>query len=141
MNKRIECWRCGTAVKSSQLPLTRLEQCLHCHADLYVCRLCRSWNPRYTSKCSHDHAEPPLERERANFCQFFRPAAAASQNARPTAGDAALTDLEALFGDSQEQTGAEKDSGSMTETERARQALDALFGGKRENDKPDSGSG
>ncbi len=137
MKKRIECWRCGTAVKSDQLPITRLEQCLHCHADLHVCRLCRSWNPRYTSKCSHDHAEPPLDRERANFCQYFRPAAGAFRSAGTPAGESARTGLEALFGESPEEHAADTSADSMTETERARQALDALFGG----DKGDDASG
>jgi hypothetical protein len=128
MKRNIECWRCGTAVKPEQLPINRLEQCLHCHADLHVCRLCRSWDPRYTSKCSHDHAEPPLDRERANFCQYFRPAAGAFRHAGAPAGDAARTDLEALFGNSQEQAGADAAADEITETERARRALDDLFG-------------
>jgi hypothetical protein len=134
MKQRIECWRCGTAVKSNQLPITRLEQCLHCHADLHVCRLCRSWNPRYTSKCSHDHAEPPLDRERANFCQYFRPAQSAFRNAGAPASETARTDLEALFGNSEEQAGTETATDNITETERARRALDDLFGGDKGND-------
>jgi hypothetical protein len=138
MKKRIECWRCGTAVKADQLPLSRLEQCLHCHADLYVCRLCRSWNPRYTSKCSHDHAEPPLDRERANFCQYFRPAAGAFRTAGAPAAGTASNDLEALFGDSQEQTGAGTAADNITEAEEARRALDDLFGGDKGNDTPGS---
>lgn len=136
MTQHIECWRCGTAVKSDQLPITRLEQCLHCHADLHVCRLCRSWDPRYTSKCSHDHAEPPLDRERANFCQYFRPAADAFRNAAAPAGDAARTDLEALFGNDQEQAGADTAADEITESEQARRALDDLFGGDKGNDAP-----
>jgi hypothetical protein len=140
MKQRIECWRCGAAVKSDQLPITRLEQCLHCHADLHACRLCRSWNPRYTSKCSHDHAEPPLDRERANFCQYFRPAPGAFRNAAAPASETARTDLEALFGNSQEhtETGADTAADNKSETERARRALDDLFGGNKENDTPGS---
>lgn len=135
MKKGIECWRCGTAVKSDQQPITRLEQCRHCHADLHVCRLCRSWNPRYTSKCSHDHAEPPLDRERANFCQYFRPAAGVfRKNTGTPAEETARTVLESLFGDTQEQPGTDTDAGRMTETERARRELDALFGGDNGDD-------
>jgi len=138
MKQRIECWRCGTAVKSAQLPIARLEQCLHCHADLHVCRLCRSWNPRYTSKCSHDHAEPPLDRERANFCQYFRPAPDVFRNAGVPAGETARSDLEALFGNSAEHAGTAADADNITETERARRALDNLFGGDKGNDAPGS---
>lgn len=139
MKQHIECWHCGTAVKSNQLPITRLEQCLHCHADLHVCRLCRSWNPRYTSKCSHDHAEPPLDRERANFCQYFRPAPGAFRSAGAPASETARTDLEALFGNSQEQAETAAAADNSTETERARRALDELFGGGgKGNDAPGS---
>ena len=138
MKKRIECWRCGTALKPDQLPIARLEQCHHCHADLHVCRLCRSWNPRYTSKCSHDHAEPPLDRERANFCQYFRPAADVFRNAGAAPGETARTDLEALFAEGPEHSGTGTATDDITETERARRALDALFGGDQENDTPGS---
>jgi len=138
MKNRIECWRCGTALKPDQLPITRLEQCRHCHADLHVCRLCRFWNPRYTSKCSHDHAEPPLERERANFCQYFRPAPGVFRNAGTPPEAAARSDLEALFAEGREQSGADAGMDDSTETDRARRALDALFGGDKENDAPGS---
>jgi len=133
VKKRIECWRCGTAVKPDQLPITRLEQCLGCHADLHVCRLCRSWKPRYTSNCSHDHAEPPLDRERSNFCQYFRPAAGVFRNPGTPAGETARTGLEALFGDAREQPATDTAPDDMPETERARRALDALFGGDKGN--------
>lgn len=139
MKKRIECWRCGKVLKPEQLPITRLEQCRHCHADLHVCRLCRYWNLRYTSKCSHDHAEPPLDRERSNFCQYFRPVAGSFGNAKVPAGESARSSLEALFGKDQEQAGTDPVAGGMTESERARRALDALFGGDNGDDAPGSG--
>ena len=138
MKKRIECWRCGTPVRPDQLPLSRLEPCRHCHADLHVCRLCRSWNPRYTSKCSHDHAEPPLDRERANFCQYFKPAAGVFHNAGAPPGESARTDLEALFGAGPARDRAETSADGITETERARRALEDLFGGDKGNDAPGS---
>ena len=138
MKKVIECWRCGTALKPDQLPVNRLEQCHHCHADLYVCRLCRSWNPRYTSKCSHDHADPPLDRERANFCQYFNPAAGVFRNAGAPPGEAARTDLEALFGAGPAQDSAESSADNITETERAHRALADLFGSDKGNDPPGS---
>jgi hypothetical protein len=138
MKKAVECWRCGTAVKPDQLPINRLEQCLHCHADLHVCRLCRSWNPRYTGKCSHDHAEPPLDRERANFCQYFRPAAGAFRNAGTPAQETARSNLEALFGEGREQSGNDMAMEDSTETERARRALDDLFGGAKGDNSPGS---
>jgi hypothetical protein len=138
MKKGIQCWRCGNAIRPDQLPITRLESCRHCHADLHVCRLCRSWNPRYTSKCSHDHAEPPLDKERANFCQYFRPAAGVYRNTATPPGATTLTDLEALFAADDEQPRDSDDTRNITETERTRQALDALFGADKEKDVPDS---
>ncbi|HYQ73324.1 MAG TPA: hypothetical protein VET88_15550 [Gammaproteobacteria bacterium] len=139
MKHRIECWHCGTAVKPDQLPVTRLEQCRHCHADLHACRLCRYWNPRYTSKCSHDHAEPPLERESANFCQFFRPVAGAFRNAAAPPGEAARASLESLFGVPHEESGNDTAVDDMTESERARRALEDLFGNDKGDESPGCG--
>jgi hypothetical protein len=138
MKKGIQCWRCGHAVRTDQLPITRLEYCHHCHADLHACRLCRSWNPRYTSKCSNDHAEPPLDRERANFCQYFRPAAGVNRGTGAPAGETTVTDLEALFGANHEQPVNPADNRNMTESERARAALDDLFGAGKDKDTPGS---
>lgn len=74
MSAKLVCWRCGHPLRKD-LPRTfpRLEQCKQCGTDLHVCRLCRHYAPRYISQCDHELAEPPRDRELANFCQYFKP--------------------------------------------------------------------
>jgi len=138
MKQSIVCWRCGTALRKEQLPISRLEECRHCHAELHVCRMCRSWNPRYTSKCSHDNAEPPQEKERANFCQYFKPATGAYHDSGKYADATARADLESLFGGTPAQT-EESAANRTSESEQAHRELDALFGTGQEDDTQDSG--
>ena len=68
------CWKCGTALKGVPMPLSRRAECLACHAELHVCRLCHFYAPRVEGKCREDRAEEVREKERANFCDYFTPA-------------------------------------------------------------------
>ena len=129
MGKPIVCWRCGAAVKPEQRPIKRLEQCRRCQADLYVCRLCRSYNPRMLGYCDHDHAEPPLDRERANFCQYFTPRPDAWTPAGNDAEQGARKELDSLFGATPVDPAAQAadTSSKETESERARAEIERLF--------------
>jgi hypothetical protein len=124
MKKPFVCWRCGAAIKPDQRPITRLERCRACQADLYVCRQCRHYTTRLTGYCDHDHAEPPRERERANFCQYFTPRPDAHTRKEDVDARHARTGLDALFG-SPDGHSAEPDPGS--EADHAREELDRLF--------------
>ena len=126
MAPTLVCWRCGEALRDD-LPriFPRLEKCRACGSDLHVCRMCRFYAPQYTTKCSHDRAEPAREVDIANFCQHFRlrpgahsgdgdvtsrargeldalfggdPSAAPDPTAEPAASDDPLDELKSLFG-------------------------------------------
>ena len=62
-----------------------------------MCRLCRYYNTRLTGNCGHDHAQPPLERERANYCQYFKPVPGACTPGERETALLARRGLEALF--------------------------------------------
>jgi hypothetical protein len=126
MKKSLVCWRCGAAIKAEQLPISRLERCHACEADLHACRLCRHYNVRMTGYCDHDHADPPRERERANFCQYFKPRPGAFAPAEQDVSQTARDGLEALFGPSSPRNAAPRRP--ATPAERAREELDRLFG-------------
>ncbi len=95
MPHALVCWRCGAPLRDD-LPriFPRLEKCLACSSDLHVCRQCRFYAPQYTTRCSHDRAEPAREIDVANFCAHFRPRPGAygggSADARARDGLAAL---------------------------------------------------
>lgn len=99
MSELLVCWKCGVSLAALPLPLARGAECpTSCCADLHVCRMCRFYDPAVANACNELLAEPVLDKERANFCDYFQ--------ARP----------DAYTPDATEQA------------ERARAALAALFG-------------
>jgi len=65
---------------------------------LHVCKLCVDYEPRLAKHCREPTAEEVRDKERANFCDHFKPRAAAWRAADTAAADAARAELERLFG-------------------------------------------
>lgn len=72
MTGKLVCWRCGEALENVPKPIPRLFKCRHCEADLHVCLMCRHYNPRYSTRCDHEMAEPAREVDLANFCHYLK---------------------------------------------------------------------
>lgn len=101
------CWKCGASLDVVPQPLSRYARCPACDTDLYVCRLCEHYDPRYGNACREERAEPPREPDRANFCDWFKPRPNAYEGG--SAPDrAARGALEALFGGSETNSAAEE---------------------------------
>jgi hypothetical protein len=49
------------------------EECIHCRADMHVCKNCDFYDPKAYNECHESSADPVKEKERANFCDFYRP--------------------------------------------------------------------
>ncbi len=124
------CWQCGAAVNT---PIGRLDECVDCNAELHVCRQCEFYDKRAPAQCSEELAEPPLEKHRANFCEYFQPAIGAYRgHVDNSAAQAARARLEALFGnESAIPPAAPADDEELSEAERARRELERLFDTKR----------
>jgi hypothetical protein len=103
------------------LPVGRSADCPQCRAELRVCRLCAFFDQRASNQCREPQAELVREKERANFCDYFKPRAPEGQTAPP--GEQARAGLEALFG-------GRAGAASPQSEDAARQALDKLFGKK-----------
>jgi ribosome-binding protein aMBF1 (putative translation factor) len=67
------CWKCGASLAVVRLPLRRLEQCPSCQAELHVCRMCVDYDTSVAKHCREPTAEEVREKDRANFCDFFKP--------------------------------------------------------------------
>jgi len=91
------CWKCGSSIERLSLPLRRLEECPSCGAELHVCRLCDFFDRSVAKSCREPVAEEVRNKERANFCDYFKPRAGAFAGPRPEA-DRSRAELEALFG-------------------------------------------
>ncbi len=80
------------------MPLSRLSECLTCHAESHVCRMCEFYDTRKAENCSEPRADPPKDKQRANFCEYFQPKADAFQPQDHSIADKVKTELEKLFG-------------------------------------------
>ena len=99
MSHKIACYRCGAALAALSLPLSRQDQCPECSADLHVCKLCLYFDRTVPRQCREDGAEDVTEKERSNFCDWFKPSEAAFDPNRKAEADAAKEALAGLFGD------------------------------------------
>ncbi len=99
MSHSLACYRCGASLAVLSLPLSRHDQCPNCSADLHVCKMCIHFDEHVPRKCREDGAEDVTEKERPNFCDWFKPSDTAFDPARKSEADAAKDALAALFGD------------------------------------------
>jgi hypothetical protein len=121
---KLVCWKCGASLKGVPIPLSRRAECLACHAELHVCRLCHFYDPRVEGKCREDRAEEVREKERANFCDYFKPRPNAFRAKDTARTEAAKGRIDALFA-----------GGEVNDAPNVPSELEALFGNKREKPK------
>ena len=115
----LKCWRCGFDLASLSLPLSRQDQCPDCFVDLHACRMCTQFDKGVPRQCREDGAEEVKEKERANFCDWFSPSAAAFTGELAAAEAAARAQLDGLFGGG--------DADSLTDDDPAKSAAEDLF--------------
>jgi hypothetical protein len=93
---RMLCQACQT-----EIPLATGESigfrdvCDRCRADLHVCLNCEHHDPSAYNECREPNAERVLDRDRANRCDYFRPATGLRASGEGRAE--AMADLEKLF--------------------------------------------
>lgn len=118
------CWKCGASLADYSLPLRRLEECRKCGAELHVCKLCEWYSISVAKHCREPIAEEVKDKERANFCDYFKARPGAYSAAPADAAAQAKAGLDALFGG-----GAQ--AAAPSAADRAKAELDALFGKKK----------
>ncbi len=92
------CWRCGASLATLSLPLRRLDECPKCRAELHVCKLCVEYDVHVAKHCREPTIEEVRDKEKANFCDYFKPRAAAWIAPDQALLDASRSALDALFG-------------------------------------------
>ncbi|HEY5759444.1 MAG TPA: hypothetical protein VIU34_26665 [Steroidobacter sp.] len=120
------CWKCGTSLEDLTLPLRRLEECRQCHAELHVCKLCEWYSLAVAKHCRETVAEEVKDKERANFCDYFKPRDDAYSTKSTDAASKAQSELDSLFGSKKADAPAEPSA-----ADKARAELEALFGKKK----------
>lgn len=98
--------------------------------------MCRSYDERYDNKCGDERADPPVEKETANFCDFFRPRAGAFNAEEAEGASGAKAKLDALFGGDEEVQAEDETPPSATKEDQARAELEKLFSTKKDAEDP-----
>lgn len=99
MDHDLQCYRCGASLAALSLPLSRQDECPGCGNYLHVCKMCQYYDANVPRQCREDGAEDVKEKDRLNFCDWFRPSREAFDPGRKQDEDEARAALEALFGD------------------------------------------
>ena len=136
----LTCWKCGSPLRIP-LPIGRRDDCPSCHADLHVCRQCEFYDPQASKACREPMADEVSEKERGNFCDYFRATSRGVAGASQAA-ESAKAKLDALFGgkpaagkpvagkSSLEREATGQASKAQDEAAAAREKLERLFGKK-----------
>ncbi|MGC3982770.1 MAG: hypothetical protein QM808_16085 [Steroidobacteraceae bacterium] len=119
------CWRCGASFSELTLPLSRLDICKQCRAELHACKQCLFYDITVAKQCREPIAEEVRDKQRANYCDYFSLRADAYQPVS-SAAQQARAQLDALFGAKAAVTTDDKPDATAA----ARAALDDLFGKK-----------
>jgi hypothetical protein len=92
--------------------------------------MCQSYDPLVTGSCLEDMAEDVREKERANFCDYFKPRPKAYVAQDHSKSQAAKAELSALFGLTPDEAEAQipTEDDPLAEAKVARKKLEALFG-------------
>jgi hypothetical protein len=89
----MNCAFCHKALTATKIHFR--DECPACRRDLHICLNCEFYDPHAYLQCRESVREPVQDKEKANFCDFFR----VSQPGSALAGekDKAFSELENLF--------------------------------------------
>lgn len=91
------CFSCKKGLDITGTP-GRGYTCPFCAADVKVCLNCRFYDESAYNQCTEPQAERVLEKDRANFCDYFEFVESTGKKAQEKTGDA-LEKLKGLFED------------------------------------------
>ncbi len=99
MSTELLCYRCGASLAELTLPIARQDECPACSVSLHVCRMCDFFDPEVPKQCTEDDAEEVFEKQRANFCEWYKPGIAVFNPQEAAAETRAHGQLASLFGE------------------------------------------
>jgi hypothetical protein len=85
MNWQGTCWHCGQSLKAADYQ--RENRCPACGRATHACRNCRFFAPGRPNECLEPLVERVVEKERANFCDYFEAAAPRDTGSRESVED------------------------------------------------------
>ena len=68
------CFHCGRELDlPSSRSVGRSDTCPHCDSDIHCCLNCAHYDETAYNQCHESQAERVLDKDRANFCDYFTP--------------------------------------------------------------------
>ena len=68
-----KCYRCSKELSESfKIMMSRSDSCPHCMADIRCCKMCHFYDPKSYNECRESNADRITEKEKANFCDYFK---------------------------------------------------------------------
>lgn len=94
---KVTCYKCSKELDLiAGTGVGRQEECPHCYANIHCCMMCQFYDKTAYNECKEPMANRILEKEKANFCDYFKVAGGnGSGNNQKSLADAA----NALFKD------------------------------------------
>jgi len=103
----LSCFRCGASLAKLSLPLSRRDECPECAVHVHVCRMCIYFAVNVPKQCREDDAEEVTDKEKVNYCEWFKPSNNAFDPAWAARAGRAKGELAALFGEGPETVAGE----------------------------------
>jgi hypothetical protein len=91
---KVSCHHCKNEIALTGL-VGRRDECPKCRSDVHVCLNCHHYDSKSYNECREPQAERVLEKQRANYCDYFAPQAGALR--ADDAKDKMKAAAEALF--------------------------------------------
>ncbi len=92
----MNCYSCQKAMQISEKVSFR-EDCPYCRADLHVCRQCLFYDPKIYNECKETNAERVVDKEKANYCEYFQLDEDVQTSSKLSEADLAKQKLAELF--------------------------------------------
>jgi hypothetical protein len=93
----LKCYRCGVSLAELSLPISRQDECPSCSVYLHVCKMCEFYDPAVLKQCREDDAEEVIDKEKLNFCEWWKPGDVVFDATRAQEESTAKDALVALF--------------------------------------------
>ncbi len=94
MSQIFTCYNCLKKFPILGETIHRTDACPHCDVSIRCCKMCKFYDPKCYNECRESNAERIVEKEKANFCDFYFPD---NREAEASAKENAAKAFEALF--------------------------------------------
>lgn len=69
----VKCYKCGAQIEfESGKDIGRSEECTSCYSSIRCCLMCKFYDKNSYNECKEPTADRVVEKEKANFCDFFK---------------------------------------------------------------------